>query len=989
MDPAFLAAHWSYVMHHAREGSRVVAWREYSRQAAPDDRRMACLALMARVPGPGGGIYATEAVALARRSGLDDCLTVLLATLLVSGREIEGLPSSLELQRRATRLMPELRVTWATLVTHYLGMGDRQAADSVLGAALAHVRHPLERLPLLEMRARLTLERGDTVTGNARLRAIGTAVERDGRSLLLFNHWLNLLVRQSPAVPDRQRLERLLRDAPPSWRLQWRTAEFHVAYTRSDFAGAMSQFERVRALADSVPDPDVRVQAHLVMGRALSKMGRFAEARQLLLRSASMARQAGMPYSIAEAWHNLSHTYEGLDRLDQALAASDSFVRYAAPLEREPIRIISRHDAGLLRLRLGWHAAAHAQFDTMVQLISQERQNHYWAGEYFERTGRTRSAIEFFRKGLADNGERSLNLAGLVRGYESLGLADSAAIYAALHDASILSPAEILLEPEVLSRAGRHEQALRLTLAFAQRQERAGNLHGAALARMQQARLLLAAGRPRNASRAARRAEAHALAAGLDAERIDALRLRGVAAARGGHATAALPLLRQAAHLALRRADVRQVREAHLALGDASVGTAEALAAYDRAAAAVQQAAVQFGDDLDRARYRAAHMAPFDAALRRLARDSSPRELAYWSARRKAAALALATAAPTPAIDPLVLEQVQRQLADDHAVVDFTLLSDFAAAIVVRAGSAAFIRLPGPADSVTALARRLMNGAGRRGERVDLARIRFDRAAAAELYHRLLAPLLPALAGVNRVTLIPDAELHHVPFAALVTPAGYLLDELELDYALSLAFTVRQQPNGWDRASLLLVRTEVPGGERERDAVYTSWQRVARPVLELAHDRATEGAVAAMSARASIVHFATHAEVSNRNPLITHLRIAPGGGGDGMLHLAEIASGTYANRLVVLAGCESAAGELLTGEGFVGLARAFLAAGAAGVVATRWPVDASAAEFSAAFYAALGRGLSVAGATRESQRTLARTGGTSHPFFWAGYVAIR
>ena len=63
------------------------------------------------------------------------------------------------------------------------------------------------------------------------------------------------------------------------------------------------------------------------------------------------------------------------------------------------------------------------------------------------------------------------------------------------------------------------------------------------------------------------------------------------------------------------------------------------------------------------------------------------------------------------------------------------------------------------------------------------------------------------------------------------------------------------------------------------------------------------------------------------------------------LHVAPLAL------LVVLSACETALGKRLDGEGMMGLSRAFLAAGASGVVATLWSVDdAATAHFMKVFY---------------------------------------
>jgi hypothetical protein len=88
--------------------------------------------------------------------------------------------------------------------------------------------------------------------------------------------------------------------------------------------------------------------------------------------------------------------------------------------------------------------------------------------------------------------------------------------------------------------------------------------------------------------------------------------------------------------------------------------------------------------------------------------------------------------------------------------------------------------------------------------------------------------------------------------------------------------------------------------------------------------------------------------------------------------------------LVVLGACASADGELLDGEGTLGLARTFLAAGTRGAVVTTWPIeDGAAREFSLALHAALASGLPPSRATASAARALRAAGWPASE--WAAY----
>ena len=98
--------------------------------------------------------------------------------------------------------------------------------------------------------------------------------------------------------------------------------------------------------------------------------------------------------------------------------------------------------------------------------------------------------------------------------------------------------------------------------------------------------------------------------------------------------------------------------------------------------------------------------------------------------------------------------------------------------------------------------------------------------------------------------------------------------------------------------------------------------------------------------------------------------------------------------LVVLSACQTGLGsgalaDVPAGDDWVGLTRAFLHAGAAHVVATLWPVDDWAtAALMERFYQGYAGGADPAGALAAAQRALLAQPATSHPFYWAGFVAV-
>jgi CHAT domain-containing protein len=128
----------------------------------------------------------------------------------------------------------------------------------------------------------------------------------------------------------------------------------------------------------------------------------------------------------------------------------------------------------------------------------------------------------------------------------------------------------------------------------------------------------------------------------------------------------------------------------------------------------------------------------------------------------------------------------------------------------------------------------------------------------------------------------------------------------------------------------------------------------------------------------------------------------PGSGdpaADGTLTASEIYSLDLRADLVVLSACRSASGRI-TGDGIVGLTRAFMYAGAASVVASIWDVpDETAPRLFEAFYRSRAAGSDPSQALRDAQLEMLqrlRAGAIevttpagrvtlpAHPAIWAG-----
>ena len=115
---------------------------------------------------------------------------------------------------------------------------------------------------------------------------------------------------------------------------------------------------------------------------------------------------------------------------------------------------------------------------------------------------------------------------------------------------------------------------------------------------------------------------------------------------------------------------------------------------------------------------------------------------------------------------------------------------------------------------------------------------------------------------------------------------------------------------------------------------------------------------------------------------------------DGILTAEEVASLELGGvEWAVLSACDTGVGEVRAGEGVLGLRRAFQVAGARTVIMSLWSVDDQAARawMRALYEGRFQKGLATADAVHAASLSPLRDrrarGLSTHPFYWAGFVA--
>ena len=138
-----------------------------------------------------------------------------------------------------------------------------------------------------------------------------------------------------------------------------------------------------------------------------------------------------------------------------------------------------------------------------------------------------------------------------------------------------------------------------------------------------------------------------------------------------------------------------------------------------------------------------------------------------------------------------------------------------------------------------------------------------------------------------------------------------------------------------------------------------------------------------------IIHFASHALIDNvrpdRSSILLSLDNNPKE--DGLLQTREIYNLSLNADLVTISACSSGLGQLIKGEGIIGLNRAFFYAGASAVLMSLWAInDRATFHLMEKFYQHLNSSKSITQSLTQAKIDLINSNELSHPYYWAGFI---
>lgn len=268
------------------------------------------------------------------------------------------------------------------------------------------------------------------------------------------------------------------------------------------------------------------------------------------------------------------------------------------------------------------------------------------------------------------------------------------------------------------------------------------------------------------------------------------------------------------------------------------------------------------------------------------------------------------------------------------------------------------------------------------------------------LYRMLIEPAASLLTPNARVVILSDGALSRFNFETLIVPGPrphYFIEDAGLVSAPSLRLLASAAdtesrggrlllfgdaiaPNP-DYPELLMAGAEMKQIEqhfaRQDSAVY-------------AREHATAAAYLSSSPQQfAYIHFVAHGVASNIDPLDSAIILSRSSSAEDSfrLHAREIIQHPIHARLVTIAACYGSGTRSYAGEGSVGLAWAFLRAGAHNVIGALWEVsDDSTSRLMGNLYQNLEDGLAPGTALREAKLSLIHSQREFRkPFYWGPF----
>ena len=271
------------------------------------------------------------------------------------------------------------------------------------------------------------------------------------------------------------------------------------------------------------------------------------------------------------------------------------------------------------------------------------------------------------------------------------------------------------------------------------------------------------------------------------------------------------------------------------------------------------------------------------------------------------------------------------------------------------------------------------------------------------LYSYVIAPILDLIDG-DEIIIVPDGPLWLAPFAALLNPfSKYLCESFKVRIIPSLTSLkiLARCPEFHSSSGAVVVGDpdvsdvinshgeqlqELPFARKEAQMIGQILN-----VTPLTGKLATKCEVLKQISSVSVVHIAAHGRMETGEIALSpnpERKSQTPAEEDYMLTMADVMSVKLRAKLIVLSCCHSGRGEIKA-EGVVGIARAFMGAGARSVLVSLWAIDDEATlEFMKSFYRNLDKGRSASESLNHAMKCLRESEKFGDLKYWAPFTLI-
>lgn len=361
---------------------------------------------------------------------------------------------------------------------------------------------------------------------------------------------------------------------------------------------------------------------------------------------------------------------------------------------------------------------------------------------------------------------------------------------------------------------------------------------------------------------------------------------------------------------------------------------------------------------------------------------------------------------------PLSLAQLQAALPAGAVLLDYAVHREGVGVMAVTRAGRAMVQLPRCGRSRDEVQRFLGALPGRLAALTQEAREALhggDVARATHLYegsgfldelHDLLLgspELEAALEDATQLVVVPHRELFQVPWHLLRRGGRYIVERLAVSVLPTVA-ALRAEP---PREPLRFTRTSrvlflVAGSDATRAQLaldeVASTLGLFRNVCLVTGGEASRRRFETEVGEYDLIHFAGHADFEEHSPTLSHLALGAGRQDPAWerLTVRDVLQLQLRPSLVILSGCQTVRAKATRGEELLGLAQAFLVAGAGAVIGTAWPFEPRVSRaLLPTFYEGLLAGLPPSQALRQAQLTLLRSEGPLRcPYHWGAFSSV-